>query len=77
MLANAVLQEVMFVKNARAPTVILTDEDCEGNLACFQRSKYAAVPGCDGEGGNRDVFYTLYSYDIIYCMCNCWSRKNS
>ena len=32
-----------------------TDDDCVGNLICFDRSGYGAAPGCHGEGGDRDV----------------------
>ena len=31
------------------------DSDCEGDLVCFQRDGVEAVPGCDGEGGSRDL----------------------
>ena len=26
------------------------DDDCKGNLICFQRGKFMSVPGCDGTG---------------------------
>lgn len=35
------------------------DDDCEGDLVCFHRSSsdgFQAVPGCKGEGGDRDMF---------------------
>ncbi len=32
-----------------------SDSDCEDGLECFTRSGYEAVPGCSGEGGDRDV----------------------
>ena len=38
------------------------DSDCEGRLKCFQRKNFEAVPGCEGEGGARD----MYAKDICY-----------
>ena len=38
-----------------------TDADCEGDLYCFQRDRYQAVPGCDGMGesdGSRSDYCT-------------------
>ncbi len=32
-----------------------SDVDCEDGLECFFRSGYETVPGCTGEGGDRDV----------------------
>jgi len=31
------------------------DTDCQGDLICFQRNFTDVVPGCVGEGGQRDV----------------------
>ena len=39
-----------------------SDSDCAPGLACFMRSGYEAVPGCNGEGGLRDV----WDKDICY-----------
>ena len=33
-----------------------SDSDCEGDLVCHRRSGEEAVPGCAGEGGDRDVY---------------------
>ena len=27
-----------------------SDEQCEGDLVCFERKGFVAVPGCDGQG---------------------------
>ena len=32
------------------------DYDCEDGLQCFDRSGFEDVPGCTGEGGDRDVY---------------------
>lgn len=37
-----------------------TNDDCEGDLVCYQRSKYESVPGCSG--GEFD------SYNNDYCI---------
>lgn len=45
------------------------DDDCAGDLVCFKRSSidgFQAVPGCGGEGGDRDV----YSKDICVNPAN-------
>ena len=39
-----------------------SDDDCEGDLICRQRSEASSVPGCSGEGGSRD----LYGKDVCY-----------
>ncbi len=31
------------------------DTDCESGLVCVSRTGYSAVPGCTGEGGDRDL----------------------
>ena len=33
-----------------------SDSDCEGDLVCAERSGFAAVVGCEGAGGDRDVY---------------------
>ena len=33
-----------------------SDADCESGLICTERSGNEAVPGCTGEGGDRDVY---------------------
>mmetsp|Transcript_877 Transcript_877/g.1838 ORF Transcript_877/g.1838 Transcript_877/m.1838 type:complete len:346 (+) Transcript_877:174-1211(+) len=40
------------------------DEDCKGNLICFQRKSYESVPGC--RGGNKDATSTDYCIDPKY-----------
>ena len=33
-----------------------SDSDCQGDLICQQRSGFDAVAGCQGAGGDRDVY---------------------
>ena len=39
------------------------DHDCADGLKCFYRSAYEGVPGCSGEGGDRDMHGKNMCYD--------------
>ncbi len=41
------------------------DHDCAEGLKCFYRSAFEGVPGCSGEGGDRDVYGKNICYDPI------------
>ena len=41
------------------------DADCEKGLKCWSRFGFEAVPGCSGEGGNRDVYGKGLCYNPI------------
>ena len=40
-----------------------SDDDCEGDLKCFQRSDSGPVPGCAGNGGSLDMNKQDICYD--------------
>ena len=37
------------------------DDECAGNLICFQRNGFTAVPGCEGSG-IKSTFRNLYFF---------------
>ena len=64
---------VNFVGNCDASTYLCgecegdcaNDHDCTGDLKCYHRSAFEGVPGCSGEGGERDVYGKNICYNPL------------
>jgi hypothetical protein len=41
-------------KRALTCFIVAQDDDCEGDLVCFQRDENESVPGCFGDDSSRE-----------------------
>ena len=58
MLASCIFVHVMYKCLQESLLLFLGDDDvdCIGNLICFQRSGFTAVPGCTGQGSDNSDY---------------------
>ena len=58
MLASCIFVHEMYKCLQQSLLLFLGDDDvdCIGNLICFQRSGFTAVPGCTGQGSNNSDY---------------------